>query len=421
MSKNLRLGPQSIQQGPKGPLKGSGDSAFQTVRVRDIVLGPDHPRFEEVGGWLGLGTIIFSSVKSPGLKGSSKSSKLAKPYFSNSKFYPLINELVTIVKSTEFIESQGSLDYGANAFYYFPTVGGWNNTNHNALPDPLAGGNVLTSPNKSYEEVDNGMVNRDHVSTNKLYLGNTFEEKSRLKGLYPYEGDHILEGRFGNSLRFGSTVNSRVFPNTWSSEGDKGDPIIILRNGPEPESSPAYIPTVENISDDKASIYLTSTQKLPFFASSFNTDSFGKNDTTPISPSEYQGSQILLTSGRLILNAKSDGVLISSPNIIHLSAGDSIHFDCAKKMVLSTGEVDLVDRNATEREVLGNQLVRELREYLVVMDSLSIALNSALDSTGAEIDSLHRVGPRLGAAVSDFRRAIEGDNPTILSNVVKLK
>ncbi len=76
------------------------------VRVRDIVLSPNHPRFEEVGGWSGIGTIFYSSVSNPGLKNIGNSLAFARPYFSNSKFYPLINEIVTIIMSTDFVRYQ---------------------------------------------------------------------------------------------------------------------------------------------------------------------------------------------------------------------------------------------------------------------------------------------------------------------------
>ena len=43
----------------------------------------------------------------------------------------------------------------------------------------------------------------------------------------------ILQGRFGNSIRFGSTIdrNKVTRKNNWSNEGAIGNPIIIIRNG----------------------------------------------------------------------------------------------------------------------------------------------------------------------------------------------
>ena len=415
-------GPAGLNPNLNSPKKSSKKTDIVTVRVRDIVLSPDHPRFEEVGGWSGLGTIFFSSVNTPGLKSVNSSLGKAKPYFSNSKFYPLKNELVTILRATDFVDSQKNTEREAKQFYYFPPVNGWGGVNHNALPDPIQKGISTSSPRKSYEQVENGAVNREHAHSSKINLGNTFKENSKVKSLYPYEGDYILEGRWGNSIRFGSTVKSLEIPNNWSSEGDEGDPLIILKNGslPFPSTDPSYIPTVEDIGNDLSSIYLTSTQKIPFFPSSFKTESFGEGDPSPTSPSEYQGNQILLTSGRLILNSQTDGVLVSAPNIIHLSAGDSIHLDSNNKIVLSSGEIYLVDRNAGERAVLGDQLVLRLKLFLEVLEGVGMALTSA-NSNGIAIPSLNNIGPNLTEVVKDFKSAIEGDNPKILSNNVKLK
>jgi hypothetical protein len=416
------FGPAGLNPTPNFNGNTSNKTEVISVRVRDIVLSPNHPKFEEVGGWSGLGTIFFSSISTPGLKSIGSSQGSAKPYFSNSKFYPLRNEIVTIIKATDYIASQNSKNREAQIFYYFPPVGGWGGINHNALPDPIQGGNVTTSPRKNYTQVEEGATNKEHVTTSKIYLGETFKENPKVKALYPYEGDYILEGRWGNSIRFGSTVKSLEVPNNWSSEGNEGDPIIILKNGnlPFPSTDPSYIPTVEDISNDLSSIYLTSTQKVQFFPSSFKTDSFGENDTPPTSPSEYQGNQILLTSGRLVLNAQSDGVLISSPSVIHLSAGNAIHLDSSDKIVLSSGEVYLIGRDAEERAVLGDQLILNLKLLLEVLEGVGMALTTA-NVDGVAAVSLNNVGPNLTEVVKDFKLAIEGDNPKILSKNVRLK
>ena len=197
---------------------------------------------------------------------------------------------------------------------------------------------------------------------------------------------------------------------------------MILKNGtlPSSTSTPSYIPTIEDITNDLSSIYLTSTQKLPFFPSSFKTNSFGSEDVSPSPASEYQGNQIILTSGRLILNSQSDGILISSPEVIHLSSGNSVNIDCTNHVVFSTGEVYLGDRNAEERAVLGDQLILRLRLLLEVLEGTGQALKNA-NADGIAIESLNSIGPSLVEAVKDFKTATEGDNPLILSNTVKLK
>lgn len=388
------------------------------VRVRDIVLSSNHPRFEEVGGWAGIGTIIYDTTEG-GLNSTRDTVSFARPLFSNHKFYPLINEIVAIITIADPVKNQESGGEDSKLNFYFPPANVWNSQHHNALPDVKVGN--LFKKTKTYKEVDQGSPNYESIEETPIFLGTTFKEKNQVFPLYFYEGDYIMEGRWGNTLRLGSTVKFPDFPNTWSNAGDEGDPITILRvANPNKNSTQAgWLPTLENTIEDLSSIYLTSTQKLPFFASSFKTDSFG-NDPAPTSPSEYEGNQIILDSGRLILNAKSDGVLISSPTSVHLSAGNSINLDSSQRIVLASGEINLVSRNATQRAVLGDELVFHLQNLIPVLEGLAKACSTA--SAGPyPVPSLISAGPALETALGQFKKALNGKNPKILSNKVKLQ
>ena len=58
------------------------------------------------------------------------------------------------------------------------------------------------------------------------------------KNMLPFEGDMILEGRFGNSIRFGSSTPKGK--NNWSENDSEGDPITILRVA-NPNKNSKYI------------------------------------------------------------------------------------------------------------------------------------------------------------------------------------
>ena len=91
----------------------------------------------------------------------------------------------------------------------------------------------------------------------------------------------ILEGRFGNSIRFGSTnISDKVgTPNEWSNVGKLSDPITIIRNGQSDNlEKKGWIHAKEDIMGDASSIYMTSNQQLSNFSpSSLNQKSFGAN------------------------------------------------------------------------------------------------------------------------------------------------
>jgi hypothetical protein len=86
------------------------------------------------------------------------------------------------------------------------------------------------------------------------------------------EGDVIEEGRWGNSIRIGSTVKNT--PNNWSISGSNGDPILIIRNGQGIQTEEGWVPTIEDINNDDSSIYVTSTQNVPLIASSVSYISY---------------------------------------------------------------------------------------------------------------------------------------------------
>lgn len=414
----FNLGLSSLQPSIS-PLTPSTNTSIQDVRVKDIVLDPNHPRFKEVGEWNGLGTIFFDPTTPGGQTSPTNTLVSARPMMSNVKFYPLINEIVAIVYISDPIKSQEVNESYSKLAFYLPPTNLWNSQHHNALPDSQVSNPY--SKRKSTQQVENGSPNRSHINPTPILLGNTFKEKTKIFPLYPYEGDHILEGRWGNSIRLGSTVRFNSYPNDWSSEGGEGDPITIIRvNKPNPSSTQeGWLPTTENPTNDESSIYLTSTQKIPFFSSGYQTDSFG-DDPSPSSPSEYQGNQILIDSGRLVLNAKQDSILLSSPNIIHLSAGNSVHLDCNDKIVLSTGKIYLIDRSASERAVLGDSLLLELQSLLPALEGLAQACTNAAAGP-FPVASLILAGPVLKEALKKFKKALIGNDPTILSNKVRLQ
>ena len=52
---------------------------------------------------------------------------------------------------------------------------------------------------------------------------------------------------------------------------------------------------------------------------------------TPTQPDKYNGKQILITSDRLIFNAKDDSILLFSNKAIGFSTNGSFHFDTGEE------------------------------------------------------------------------------------------
>jgi len=364
---------------------------IRAVRVLSIVLDETHPRFKELGEWNGLGIIEYEDVINPL---PSPSLPIARPLTGNFKNLPLINEVVYIIAlpDTE-IESISS----NTIEYYINIVSLWNHPHHNAFP---------TTPNtlpptqqKDYIQTEAGNVRRVTDQSTEIFLGKTFVERSNIHPLLPFEGDMLYEGRWGNSIRIGSTVKNT--PNNWSTVGTDGDPILIIRNGQGVQTEEGWVPTVEDINNDDSSIYATSTQKIPLKASSTLYDSY---KTAPTAPDQYAGKQILINSGRLVFNSTVDHILFSSKKSINLNAVEGVNID-TPTVTFSSGKMFLGSKNATEPILLGNQTVNLLDQLLVNLQSF-MTICSTLVSTppGTPVGPLNIVAGQMSTILNGLQQ-----------------
>lgn len=334
-------------------------------RVISIVLDETHPRWKELGEWNGLGTIEYVLVDQP--VSPNQSYPTAKPYDPSTRNLPLINEIV-------FISSFPNTDIGefvsSKTAYYMSVVGIWNHPHHNAFPQ---NSNILPpSQQKDYIETQAGSVRRVTDQSTEVFLGRTFVERGNIHPLLPFEGDRIFEGRWGNSIRLGSTVKNT--PNTWSSTGTNGDPITIIRNGQGNQTEEGWVPTIEDINNDDTSIYFTSTQKISLEASSTSYSSYTSNP--PIQPNEYSGKQLILNSGRLVFNTTEDHLLLSSKKSVNINAISSFNVD-SPQSVIQSNSVLLGGANAVQPLLYGDTTITLLTQLVDQLSLLSAALVNA--------------------------------------------
>lgn len=237
-----------------------GGQYFQIGRVKSIVLGPNtaagkkDPNYRSPAD---IGSIKYELLYSA--LSTSKSKEVSEPAYPMWYFirqYPVVNEIVLI-----FAGPSKKLNDRATEqqFYYMPAYGMWNNPNHNGFPNMEEWADYLNTFANKPEYSGNG------TESKTLPLGYTFQENPKIKDLQPFEGDTIIQARFGQSIRFGSTVSVLSNDNTWSKnkEGTNGDPITIITNRQgERVVRNKFDSIVEDINKDGSSIYLTSTQEI---------------------------------------------------------------------------------------------------------------------------------------------------------------
>lgn len=232
-----------------------------TGRVFDIILDKDHPFFTNILDGFDpsyIGCIFWGSLSLK--EGNSDLDPLklsiAKPYFNSFSYFPIKNEIVSLILAPNKNHYEQTQGFTSNVeYYYFPPVNIWNSSGYNPLPldsDTKSKGKKV---NQYINSINNNNVQQEEPP---IDLGQYIDENkvSNTKNMVPFEGDMILEGRFGNSIRFGSS-NPRG-KNAWSENDSEGEPIILISNG---QTNNGDI-IVEDINNDASSIYLTSNQNI---------------------------------------------------------------------------------------------------------------------------------------------------------------
>jgi hypothetical protein len=347
------------------------------ARVTDIVLDENHDKFSNVGQWSGIGAIYFEFVNQ---SGTGTNVNYALPYDSQLKTYPLVNEIVLLISLPN--KNMGK-QTSSESYFYLKPLGIWNHPHHDAYPnilDEVAKKRLKNNnPTIPIPSVNDGIDNTIELNSPTNISQNTFVERENIKPLIPFMGDSLMEGRYGQSIRFGSTAKSlSQYRNNWSESGDNGDPILIIRNG-QPEKlkdDRGWIPITEDLNKDLSSIYLTSKQKIPFSIANENfLSSSYSNGTSPTTPSLYINPQIILNSDRIVLNAKKDSVLISGQKSVGLSSNDSVNIG-AKQIYIDGSDIRLGSKDAEEPVLLGNQTTQLLEILIKELINISEKLKS---------------------------------------------
>jgi hypothetical protein len=337
------------------------------------------------------------------------------PFFPNLKNYPLVNETVLIIglANKEYKNNFNNL-----TFYYLSPLNLWNSNQTNPIPYPTTKV-TSNSQGKSYQEVEQtGNPNKSLETGNTTFKpGLYFNEDNISNPTFPYEGDYIIDGRFGNSLRFGNTVPNGIVPvqNNWSTSGSIGDPITILTNKKHTEQ-PTFNSITEDINLDGSSAYFTSTQKIPIEVSSQNDYLSYSGSTAPTTPNTYIGEQIILNSGRLLFNSTQDHILLSSKKSINLNTVESVNIDAATQTVIQTPELYLGGIETAQPVVLGNDLVDLLTKILNDLNFLTGALKNQLGvPVGTPIGPTNLVAQVINDKIGDYKAELSN----ILSQTTK--
>jgi hypothetical protein len=161
----------------------------------------------------------------------------------------------------------------------------------------------------SYSEVSQTSTTNSQTPERDSTIGEYFEPQV-IHSLKLYEGDKIIQSRFGQSIRFSGYNNSE----------NEFSPTLIIRNRENDESVNNLKRndiTEEELNKDGSIIAMVSDKyKIPFQPGLIDDGGSSNFKTTPINfelPEEYVGQdQILINSERIILSAKSQEMIFFS-------------------------------------------------------------------------------------------------------------
>lgn len=307
------------------------DDNYVVFEVAEVISGYDHT-YKYNTDTSKLNEKLFTiRVQTVNRFTKKRDIRTCRPFNNNIKQIPLIGEHVLIFRA---YNQETTLDKTGIEWYYFSPYSISSGINENIIPG-ISYDNTITLSN-----------------VKKIQPGDTFKPKT-ISPLQPYEGDLMIEGRWGNSIRLGSTIPESdrytILP-TWFGK-NAGDPIIIISNDRDNLKNKQFV--TENIKTDGASIYLTSTQKITNFK--LGSDS-SKNPLRYYYPneSEFSKSQLIGSADRIVLKAKTDLAII----------------DSAKGIVLNTtGEIKLGNDTADQPMVHGDVLLHVLQQILNQLNS----------------------------------------------------
>ncbi len=329
---------------------------------------PTKEMFNKAGGFNGIGSIFYKNieeVESKNITGSAdnnfldKECDIAIPKVSNTSYIPLLNELVYL---EDLPSNNKNISDTSIKKYYSGPINIWNN-------------NQLNSQFNSFNSSP----------------GLTFVQNPNVRPLLPFEGDCILQGRQGSALRFSSTTKLPGKINEWSNIGKDDNPITIITNGLNYDPKKPFY--VEQINQDKSSIYLTSAQQI-----SLQTDKTGSLNpiTNPLAVSSYFNSQVIINGDRVVINSKKDEVMIFATTNVEINTKNVINLNADERVHLNSNNIFLGTQNNKlpyQPVLLGYNTLNAFQHLQETLTRLAFYLSSVVStSEGAPIVGLNSAG-----------------------------
>jgi hypothetical protein len=296
----------------------------------------------------------------------------ARALDANIKNIPIIGEVVILLKAPTAYNSY--LGTGQE-YYYTNPVSIQSSVHHNGIPGvtevlPPKNTNNKTSVQNSQDGVPKKTSQNKEITRT---IDPNFGERLDVRPIQPYSGDIILEGRWGQSIRFSSTIDEKreypVKPYWKTGLGDLGNPILIISNGSNPDKKVKDNEfTFESPDIDDASIWMTSGQSVKFTPGSTYVPSITDKQVDLYNKNKFGGNQVIISSDRIIFNARKQELLGFSKEGIGFSSEKAISLDGKQVVEMESKRINF-GINAKSPVLLGDRTMDWLNELCNILSS----------------------------------------------------
>jgi hypothetical protein len=357
-------------------------------RVLDIILDESHPEYSNKGGAKSINGVFFKYQGNATSEDTADNQSFAYQGTGQIKTVPVIGEIIKIESAPT---SNKTKIAQVNTNYYSKIVNIWNNPNCNPYIDVYA--------NKTLD----------------IDSGGDFTEEATINPLKSALGDLQIEGRQGQSIRL---TGAKGLANPFIDDSNKGKPVVLISNG-QIETEDGFTTISENIDEDNSSLYFVSDHKIPLTQANDKRKAY---DSVPIKANEFKGNQVLLNSGRIFFNAKTDDILLSSVSSIGLNTGGSVNIDAEQYICLDGPKILLGEKARTapaftkEPVLLGNQTEAFLKQVIGILEEMSNAMSKAKTIKGHPVPNLNVTGIAIKPRIKALQNLINPNGPSRLKS-----
>ena len=212
------------------------------------------------------------------------------------------------------------------------------------------------------EETDGNPTTPPPGAGRKIYDKENIFTPLKIQNLQMNPGDTLLQGRFGNVIRFSSDQKNSAFSsNIKISTGqlyNETDLSVLQKLEDNPEAT-----VKQNINSDASSIYLTENETVDLAHTLISKTTPGQLLSNR---KAFSGAQVIVNSDNVTLNARL--------NDVHLMASQNVNMTARRRINLEAPIINLGDRTASQAIIKGDVFMEVFKILLVSLKTFATRL-----------------------------------------------